>query len=337
MPVNHRLLFLPFAATLFLIAAFIGCNHKTALDLHSELRSNLRAPQVNEPALLAAYQPWFGRGNHLNVGYSSEDPAVLHRQIGEARDLGISGFVVNWYGPRYEYEDKAYSLLQNAAAELQYATALMYDEDVNNSGPATDKVIVDLQYAYDRYFGPNAIPSKKAYLRFNGRPVVFIFPKGGDTDWDRVRETANSWEDPPLLIMKDINARYAKDFDGFYAWVQPGPQGWSRDGSHWGGDYLGEFYHRMTTQFPDKLTVGAAWAGFDDSRAAWSRNRHIASRCGRTFDESLHLYRRYYDAARPLPFLMIETWNDYEEGTAIEGGIDTCTGSPRPSMAGSQQ
>lgn len=332
---SHYWKHISFASSVALIAFFIGCNHKTALDLHSQLRSNLRPPQSNEPILLAAYQPWFGRSNHIKVGYSSQDPNVIHRQIREAQDLGISGFVVNWYGPRDEFEDKAYALLQNAAAQSNFNTALMYDEDVSAAGPATDKVIVDLQYAYDKYIGPNAIPSRNAYLRFNGRPVVFIFPKGGDTNWDRVREVANSWEDPPLLLMKDIREKYAKDFDGFYAWVTPGPRGWARDGSNDGSDYLNNFYRRMSSQYPDKLTVGAAWPGFNDTLASWSRNRHMSSRCGRTFEDSLHLYRRYYDAAHPLPFLMIVTWNDYEEGTAIERGIDTCTGS-KTSMAASQ-
>ena len=92
----------------------------------------------------------------------------------------------------------------------------------------------------------------------------------------------------------------------------------------------------MTSQYPDKLTVGAAWPGFNDTLAGWSRNRHMSSRCGRTFDESLHLYRRYFNASHPLPFLMIVTWNDYEEGTAIERGIDTCTGGQKTSMAATQ-
>ena len=43
--------------------------------------------------------------------------------------------------------------------------------------------------------------------------------------------------------------------------------------------------------------------------------------CGKTFDTTLHMYDRYFDSATPLPFLLIETWNDYEEGTAIEHGI----------------
>jgi hypothetical protein len=34
----------------------------------------------------------------------------------------------------------------------------------------------------------------------------------------------------------------------------------------------------------------------------------------------LHMYNHYYDSRTPLPFLLIETWNDFEEGTAIEKG-----------------
>jgi hypothetical protein len=42
----------------------------------------------------------------------------------------------------------------------------------------------------------------------------------------------------------------------------------------------------------------------------------MAQRCGRTFADTMRLYRDYYPADRPLPFLLIVTWNDYEEGTA---------------------
>jgi hypothetical protein len=337
-------------ATLF--ALTIAC-HKSPADLSSALAgvrsggggNHALAPDApaasGSPELLAAYQPWFGGKNHINVGYSSQDPAVLQKQIAEARQLGIDGFVVNWYGPRHEYEDKAYMLLQQAAAQSggqsagtsAFKTAILYDEDVNDAGTATEKVIVDLQYAYDRYISPHALGSRSAYLRYNGRPVIFIFPKGGDTDWNRIRQLANSWEDPPLLIYKDPgpggtspSAKYAGDFDGYYAWVTPGGRGWARDGSNWGQDYLDDFYRRMSAQ-PNKLAVGAAWPGFNDTLAAWSRNRHMSARCGRTFEDSLRLWRRYFSPDHPLPFLMIVTWNDYEEGTAIERGIDTCGAS----------
>jgi hypothetical protein len=70
---------------------------------------------------------------------------------------------------------------------------------------------------------------------------------------------------------------------------------------------------------PDKIAVGTAWPGFDDSKASWSMHRHIDGRCGKTFDDTLQLFR-YYNQFEPMPFLMIATWNDYEEGTAIESG-----------------
>ena len=47
----------------------------------------------------------------------------------------------------------------------------------------------------------------------------------------------------------------------------------------------------------------------------------------RTFEQSLRVFRRYYTPEHPLPFLMIDTWNDYEEGTAIENGTTGCNAS----------
>jgi hypothetical protein len=298
-----------------------ACHHST--DLRSSLNAAVKAPD-GSPKVLAAYQPWFGNAKHINVGYSSQDPQVLADQVRKAKDLGITGFVVNWYGPRKPYEDQSYNLLQKAAASNSFKVAIMYDEDTEYPGQATDAVLVDLQYAYDRYIGPHALTTRDSYLRYNGRPVIFIFPKDGATDWRQVRQMLNSWEDPPLLIMKDINLKYPNAFDGFYAWVQPGSEGWKRDGSNWGRDYLESFYNRMTTEYPNKIAVGAAWPGFDDSRASWSRNRHMADRCGKTFEDSVRLFRRYYSESNPLPFLMVVTWNDYEEGTAIERGFSRC-------------
>ncbi len=52
------------------------------------------------------------------------------------------------------------------------------------------------------------------------------------------------------------------------------------------------------------------------------------ARCGKTFEETLRLFRRYYDNSNPLPFLLVITWNDYEEGTAIEAGVGQCGNRP---------
>jgi hypothetical protein len=297
--------------------AVAGC-HKA--DLHQTLRQNFQPP-AGGPVMLAAYQPWFGKSSHINVGYSTQDVVTLDKQIAQAKNLGIEGFVVNWYGPEKDFENRSYAMLQRAAADNGFKVALMYDEP-DDVGRSTDDTIQDLQYAYDHYIGPRADDSSRAYLRYDGRPVIFIFPKGGKTDWNRVRQAVNGWEQQPVLLYKDINAEYARDFDGFYAWVHPNYGG--ADANNWGQQYLDRFYSRMTSQYADKIAVGAAWPGFDDSRAAWSRNRHISPRCGKTFEDTLHAFRRYYDDSHPLPYLLIVTWNDYEEGTAIEKGLTRC-------------
>jgi hypothetical protein len=295
--------------------------------MHQTLRANHFQAPSGSPQMLAVYQPWFGSKDHIDVGYSSQDPNVIQKQITEAKNLGISGFLVNWYGPRMEFMDRSYALMQTAATQHGFKVAILYDEAVDNPGHETDAVIVDLQYAYDRYISAQAGPSRTAYLRYNGRPVIFVFPKTANTDWNRVRQVVNSWPDRPLLIYKDSNSEYANDFDGFYAWVEPGKQGWSPDGKNWGEDYLQDFYRRMRSKYPDKIAVGAAWPGFNDSRASWSLNRHMDSRCGKTLEDSLRLFRRYYSDQDPLPFLLIVTWNDYEEGTAIERGYAKCGAS----------
>ncbi len=103
----------------------------------------------------------------------------------------------------------------------------MYDETEEDNGHATDDALEAMDKAYKSYIGPEA-PGREAYLTYNGRPVIFIFPKRGHTNWDQVRQQVNTWEAPPVFIYKDNPpAQYANDFDGYYAWVHPGPKGWA--------------------------------------------------------------------------------------------------------------
>src|SRR5215472_2620052 len=100
------------------------------------LKESLVVAQAPEgrPLLLAIYEPWFGQKDHINVGYSCHDPSVLRQQIGRARELNISAFVVNWYGPRKEFEDRSYGLLQQTADQTNFKVAVQYDEAVDHPG-----------------------------------------------------------------------------------------------------------------------------------------------------------------------------------------------------------
>lgn len=321
----------------FTFACFVVASGCTTPGMRRSVQQNAQAPPLS-PKVLAVYMPWFGDHSHVDVGYSSQDPAVLRKQIQQARRMGISGFVVDWYGQANPYSDHNFGLLQEAASENHFYVALLYNEPEDEDAQATDEAIAALDKAYKQYFGPDA-PHRGAYLDYDGHPLIFIFPKRGHVNWNAVRQHCNSWQTPPVLIYKDEPPpQYSNDFAGSYAWVQPGKPGWTPDGSNWGESYLENFYKTMKERHPDKIVVGGAWPGFDDSGAKWGLNRHMQSRCGKTFDETLNFYRRYSDSANPVPFLLIETWNDYEEGTEIENrNMTTCNDHARePARAAAQ-
>ena len=162
----------------FLITS--GCSH-------NPVKQSSKLPNLQESSrILADYQPWFGSPDHIKIGYSTLDPAVLRKQIQKAKEMGIYAFAVDWYGDRRPFEDRSYALLQQITAETNFHICLMYDETQEDNGQATEEALEAFDKAYRSYIGPNA-PGHEAYVTYQGRPIIFVFPKRGRTDWDRVR------------------------------------------------------------------------------------------------------------------------------------------------------
>ena len=301
-----------------LIVLLYGCSDTGALQpLPLKFRAAGGSPEV-----IAVYEAWFGHPQHTSIGYNSHDPAIIKSQIRQAQAMGISAFVVDWYGDRQPFIDQSYSLMQKLAAKSKFHIAMMYDETDAAVG-ATDEAIADFKMFHDTYLSPDSA-GHEAYLSYEGRPVVLVFPKGLHTDWSKVRASVSSWNPAPLLIDEAPPGPDANAFDGFYPWFYIGPKGWAADGANWGEDSLAGFYQTMRDKYPDKIIVGGAWAQFNDSKASWGLNRQIAARCGQTYRDTFNFWRREFPADDPIPFILIETWNDYEEGSAIERGIPTC-------------
>jgi hypothetical protein len=87
---------------------------------------------------------------------------------------------------------------------------------------------------------------------------------------------------------------------------------------------LQDSFFREAQQTPQRLTVGTAFKGFNDTLATWGANRVIDQNCGQTWLQSFSEVGKFYSSSNQLPALQIATWNDYEEGTTIEPGIDNC-------------
>jgi hypothetical protein len=266
--------------------------------------------------LYAHMMPWFGGKNHASVGYNSADPAQAVRQVNDMMSRGIDGLIIDWYGPTFTRENTAsLNLLAAAQNVANFELAIM--EDAGALGGAADptaKLISDLNYAWTNFM------QSPVYMRRTGRPVVFFFGvEALGIDLAAVKAKL-AWN--PIFIFENKNAFSMTASDGAFSWVAPITGDYS---SYTGLDYLTDFYWNSTRN-PGETAFGSGFKGFNDILASWSPSggRHIDQFCGQTWLNSMAQAGKYYSSNNQLENLQLVTWNDYEEGTAIEPGIDNC-------------
>jgi len=59
--------------------------------------------------------------------------------------------------------------------------------------------------------------------------------------------------------------------------------------------------------------------------------------CGQTWLQTFFNLSCMYNAGKPPPYLQLVTWNDYQEATEIESGIDNCVTISASAAANSLQ
>jgi len=291
----------------------LGASNISKVDVHSLLYPGAHT------SVLAHLLLWFGRPDHINVGYSSTDPAEVHAQIEDMISRGIQGVVLDWYGPNNSMDQAAQLVMKEAETHPGFSFAIMVDKGALLTpcyGCSPQQTLIEqLQYVEQTYF-----PSS-AYLRINGQPVVtnFDLDLHYSIDWNAVKSALSS--NPDFLFQNDDGFSHAVS-GGAYSWVQPTT-------TDFGMSYLTSFYQTGMSH-PSEDSVGAAYKGFNDSLASWGEHRFMSQQCGQTWLETFAKINSLYDSNNQLATLQLVTWNDYEEGSEIESGIDNCA-----SIAGS--
>jgi hypothetical protein len=318
------------------LAAQTANNTSTANNFVSQSNGNLGAANVSKVDIHSLLYPgastkiyahlmlWFGPSNHMNVGYSSTDPAQVKRQIRDMISRGIDGVIIDWYGPNNSI-DQATQLVKNEAeAHPGFTFAIMVDQGAIkwDSCPGCtpqQALIQQLQYVEQTYF-----PSP-AYMRLAGRPVVgnFDIDLAYSIDWNAVNAALAS---PPAFVFQNNNGFTHVLSSGSDAWVIPTT-------SDFGMSYLTSFY-TTGMSYLQESTLGASYKGFNDTLAAWGSNRVMGQQCAGTWLQTFSKINSLYNASQQLPSLQLVTWNDYEEGSEIESGIDNCV-SVSASVSGS--
>jgi hypothetical protein len=286
----------------------LGATNVSKLDVHS-LLSTGASTKVYAHMLL-----WFGGSNHMNVGYSSTDPAQVKRQIADMISRGIDGVIIDWYGPNNAIDQATQLVMAEAENHPGFTFAIMVDQGAikwnSCSGCSPQQALItQLQYVERTYF------SSTAYMTWQGQPVLtnFNIDLSYSVDWNAANAALSTH---PLFVFQNNSGFSHKLSDGSYSWVMPTT-------TDHGAGYLSSFYN-LGMSFPSEQTVGAAYKGFNDSLASWGANRIMGQQCGQTWLQTFSDFNAGYSSGQQLPTLQLVTWNDYEEGTEIESGIDNC-------------
>ena len=312
------------------LAAETGNNTSAADSFVQQTNGNAGAANVSKLPIRTLLYPgsttkifahlvgWFGGSGHMNVGYNSADPAQVHRQVEDMISRGIQGAILDWYGAaNVSINQAAIALQKESEAHPEFQFAIMEDggalfnSAVANHCDVTDQLLSDLSYVANQFEG------SPAYLRINQRPVVFMFGvESFFIDWNRILSSAANH---PLLLFRGTEGFSGNVANGGFQWVDLSsndpfdPELAAQD----------QFYADAVAN-PNRVSFGSAYKGFNDTLALWSTNRFIHQGCGQTWMATFSEIAKYYSAGHQLSALQLVTWNDYEEGTAIETGVDNC-------------
>jgi hypothetical protein len=265
-----------------------------------------------ERLVLAFYYTWFDKKTWSSgtvpdvpaTPYNSDDHKTMARQIDQAKSAGIDAFILNWWGKGNRTEKNLKALL-NIAGDKGFRVAV--DFDINS--PVMNSVG---SYADSLRHLHSVHAAHPAYLRYQGRPVVFFYnvARHPVATWQSLRDQVDP-DRNAIWIAEGVDLKYQSVFDGhhLYSVTWPNHIPPSETLPKWGNRV--RKYNRNNDAA--KLWVATVMPGYDDRRIR-PGSGFVRSRDGGDY------YRQCWQAAidsRPS-WVVINSFNEWPEGSYIE-------------------
>jgi hypothetical protein len=318
-------------------------------------------------------QLWFGTSSHIpSTKQTSTNSALADRQIQNMIDRGCNVVTIDWYGSgslqnqvMQVWAPKLDARCANGTCPLYFA--MMEDANTGTGSATIGTFETDLSYIFSNYM------SRPSYWKVDdhsnpvchSRPVLLSFGWSGfsSADWGTVKtwihsNLATCNGEPALASEGEAGLAGDSNQDGAYNWVgvngydntNPGTatvQGVSGSGQfnvHFAsGDFGLDSWYTAAKNHPEKaVIIGVAYAGFNDTNADWGftsspsigQGRKVARQCGQVWLNSWQRLASQFTSANQIPAVGLAVWDDYEEGTALEPGIDNCYSAPSLLISG---
>jgi hypothetical protein len=224
--------------------------------------------------------------------YDSGDTAVVADHVRDMDYGNIDAAIATWWGQTHHTNTRIQGLLDTTRSIGSDLRWTIYYEKEGKQNPPVSEISSDLEHLRDRYMG------HPAWLRINGRPVVFVYA-GGDDDCSTIDRWTQANSIGAYLV-------FAKTFTGHEncanqpdAWHVYGPAQAVRE-------LPGESY----TISPGFDHVGDGGARLPRDLARWRQNIRDMM-------------------ASNAPFQLITTFNEWGEGTSVESAQEWESASGR--------
>jgi glycoprotein endo-alpha-1,2-mannosidase len=244
--------------------------------------------------------------------YDSHDPQVMRQHCQWAREAGLDGFIVSWWGQGDFYERSLPRLLDTAHQHHLHIT--IYYEVVPTPGDP-ESVVQDWLYLLRQY---SAHP---AWLKVEGKPVIFVYGRAlGQLrlpQWAMVLEQVREKHKAGICAIADqLSRTAARIFDGIHTYNICGELE---------GKPLEEVQAEVERIYREPLQVASQFGriacatiipGYDDKKI---RKPGI-----RTERRDGELYKRQWAAVLALnpDWVLITSFNEWHEGSEIEPSVE---------------
>lgn len=264
-------------------------------------------PQPTFPVRAAFYYPWFPETwgwpsgstpdstNFTNFTpslgfYDSGSVSVIQQHVRAMQYGGVGAGISSWWGPGHRTDTRFQTMLSATNSMTSSFRWALYHETESLGDPTVATLVSDLTYIRDHY------ASDPAYFRVNGRFVVFVYADGGDgcgmaDRWNQANAGINAY-----IVLKVFSG---------YRTCSNQPDGW----------------HQYSPAVPADSQSGYSYA---ISPGFWKADE-LTARLGRDLTRFKTNVRDM--VASNSPFQLVTTFNEWGEGTAVEGAAQWSSAS----------
>ena len=280
----------------------------------------------NAHPVLAFYYTWYTSSTWCScqmsdlptVQYNSSDDVTIDRQLTEAANAGITGFINSWWGAGDQTDTNFAKLLAHSATLEQktgYAfTSTIYFETDAPALSGMSNIVNGLRYVIAHY------SSNPNFFHWHGKPVLFFWDPLGNgrtlAMWAAIRSEVDP-NNSMIWSAEGVDTSLLSVFDGLHLF----------SAAYWGilqGNInaIDEGFRMKIDAYNAAHSTQKIWAagvlpGYDDTRIPGRKGTYVVPRNdGATYRES------WMGAIASKPdWVTITSFNEWFEGSMIEPSV----------------